>query len=229
MESIIPKKLSPLQPEGLRLRQMHKINQNKKSMKKLIVLLALVGFLFFGYAAKTTVQPADSSSTTTALSDSVNQKLTSDQLFELEKMKLEQIKMENEMMLEESPTDLVAIFVPISMFLVAFFIVYFVLYFRRKERDAKYKVIEKALEHGQTLPEGLFEEKKVKRQWSSLRTGVILLTLGIGIFISFLLINEKEASFLGIIPIFLGLGFLLIGWIEVKKKNQLEKSEKLKE
>ena len=194
-------------------------------MKKLIVFLALTGFIFFGYTAKAVVQTTDPVTAKEVIEDSLNKGLTSNQLFELEKMKLEQERMKNEMMMEEGPTDLVAIFVPIAMFLVCFFIVFFVLYFRRKEREAKYRVIEKSLEHGQTLPEGIFEEKKIKRQWSSIRTGIILFTLGVGIFITFLLIDEKEASFLGIIPIFLGLGFLLIGWIESKKKNKLEKEE----
>ena len=192
-------------------------------MKKLIVFLALTGFILFGYTAKAVVQTTDPVTAKEVIEDSLNKGLTSNQLFELEKMKLEQERMKNEMMMEEGPTDLVAIFVPIAMFLVCFFIVFFVLYFRRKEREAKYRVIEKSLEHGQTLPEGIFEEKKIKRQWSSIRTGIILFTLGVGIFITFLLIDEKEASFLGIIPIFLGLGFLLIGWIESKKKNKLEK------
>ena len=89
-------------------------------MKKLIVFLALAGCMFFGYATKAVVQPADSSVAKEVLADSLNKGLTSNQLFELEKMKLEQEKMENEMMLEESPTDLVAIFVPIAMFLVCF-------------------------------------------------------------------------------------------------------------
>jgi predicted PurR-regulated permease PerM len=195
------------------------------SMKKLIVFLVLAGCIFFAYAAKAIVQPADTSAAKEASTDSVNKGLTSNQVFELEKMKLEQEKMENEMLMKDNPTDMVAILVPIAMFLFCFFIVFIVLYFQRKEREAKYRVIEKALEHGQTLPEGIFEEKKIKRQWSSVRTGIILLTLGIGIFLTFLLIDQKEASFLGIIPIFLGLGFLLIGWIENKKKNKLEKTE----
>ena len=191
-------------------------------MKKLIVFLVLAGCMFFGYTAKAVVQSADTSVVKEGSTDSIKKELSSKQLFELEKMRLEQ---ENEKILHESPTDLVAIFIPISMFIVCFFIVFFVLYFRHKEREAKYRVIEKALEHGQTLPEGIFEEKKIKRQWSAIRTGIILLTLGIGIFITFLLIDEKETSFLGIIPIFLGLGFLLIGWIENKKKNKTEKAE----
>jgi len=194
-------------------------------MKKLIVLVALVAIVFCGYAAKAVGQRVDSTATTEELADSINKKLTSNQLFELEKMKLEHKQLENEMMLEESPTDMVAIFVPIAMFIFSFFTVFIVLYFQRKDREAKYRVIEKALEHGQTLPEEIFEKKKVKRQWSAVRTGIILVTFGIGIFLTFLLIDEKEASFLGIIPIFLGLGFLLIGWVENKKKNKIEKTE----
>ena len=89
----------------------------------------------------------------------------------------------------------------------------------------------KALEKGQPIPDGLFvEPQKPQKKRYALNTGIICTAAGIGISLAFWLVSVFAAqlneiapavfmSFMsvGIIPILIGIAFLIIHLIEKKK------------
>ena len=100
---------------------------------------------------------------------------------------------------------------------------------RQKRYDLQAKLYEKALEAGQPIPTDFFPETKKKR--NSLNPGIILTSIGIGIMVLFWLISIfliqvdsnavvafKSFAALGIIPLSIGIAFLIIHFID-KGKN----------
>ena len=123
--------------------------------------------------------------------------------------------------------DLVAIFGVIGIFFVPFIaillIVWFILNHKRKESKLRAEVITKAIEHGQTIPDNLFETKKTKEKKSTLKKGIIWSTAVLGISTFFLIAARAiEPTAIGIIPLFIGIGYLLIHFLD---KEQATKEE----
>jgi len=88
----------------------------------------------------------------------------------------------------------------------------------------------KALEKGQPVPADLFAEPKKSN--IPLNTGIILMSAGVGISLLFVLMAisiaqiEKDAYFglmsvasVGVVPFLVGVGFLIIHYIEKKKAS----------
>jgi len=89
---------------------------------------------------------------------------------------------------------------------------------RNRESQRRYDIYMKSLEMGQTIPEHFFDEpKKATQPSSNLKRGILWLVVGIGIVISFLIIHKEEGLIVGIIPGFVGIGYLLVHFLDKPK------------
>ncbi len=82
----------------------------------------------------------------------------------------------------------------------------------RKRMQMKADLYAKAIEKGVELPQNLFEIPKKKN--NSLKSGIILIFIGIGISLFLLLTakpgDEIRSAASGLVPLFLGIGFLVV-------------------
>lgn len=121
---------------------------------------------------------------------------------------------------EETQTMMIPI---VSFFGTIFLIVAIVMTISYRNKRNRYRIIEKAIENGQKIPEGLFDEpQKAKQSWvHTMRTGIIYLCLGGGVWIFGLSIDEETFMSLAYIPMLIGLGYIASAFIEYYvKKNE---------
>lgn len=200
-------------------------------MKKLgILLLAFTFWMGVNAETKKSIE-ASSTPKTEVSNDSVQklhqnenldpkeavllQKLTPNQIMELEKQ-----RMENEKMNEMPFSKFGLLLICIAPFIFVIFIVYFTTLYKNKESLRKHELYMKALEAGQTIPENYFKEPE-KPKTSNLQRGVILFMLGIGFAVIYLGINHFAGfAIVGVILGFMGGAYLLVNFLE-KPKNQL--------
>lgn len=122
----------------------------------------------------------------------------------------------------------VGIFFVIEIFSVPFVFVIFLTLIKSQEKQKilqlKADLYAKALENGKELPDSLLELPKKK--YNSLRVAIILTFVGIGIS-AFLFVtnpgNEIKSAAGGLIPLFMGIGFLIIHFI--LKREGIEDDE----
>lgn len=97
-----------------------------------------------------------------------------------------------------------------------------ILYFSFSSRRAMHKTVRMLVEKGQPVPEALLNPPPVIRQRSDLRRGVVLLMIGTGLMIFFGAINDWEGGVwsLGIIPFLIGLGYLLVWRLDVRREPE---------
>ena len=91
-----------------------------------------------------------------------------------------------------------------------------------KNKSNLYKVMEKAIEAGQPVPDGLFSAGKRNAEMSPLRTlrvSFILLGIGIGGLILGLVLSEEVVCAVSSAPILIGLGCLVVYYMERKKES----------
>ncbi len=91
-----------------------------------------------------------------------------------------------------------------------------------KNKSNLYKVMEKAIEAGQPVPDGLFSAGKRNAEMSPLRTlrvSFILLGIGIGGLILGLVLSEEVVCAVSSAPILIGLGYLVVYYMERKKES----------
>ena len=72
---------------------------------------------------------------------------------------------------------------------------------------------------GQTLPENFFEKPAQKSASSSLKSGILWLAVGLALVIYFVIIHNNMALVFGIIPTFVGIGYLLVHFLDKPKNN----------
>ena len=117
--------------------------------------------------------------------------------------------------------------IPISFFGFIILIIWIINHISyRKQRD-RYHIIEKAIDNGQTIPEGLFDEpKKAKKRWTNtLRQAIIFLAIGIGVAIFGNTIDEETITAIAVIPGVIGAGYLLIALIERHEERNKDTKE----
>ncbi len=131
--------------------------------------------------------------------------------------------------LTEAQADkLDGIVVPLAFFVVVVLIVWISLWISYRKKKARYDIIEKAIEQGMSIPEGLFDEpqKTKEHTWlNTLRSAAVLIGIGIGIIGLGFFVEEDVFMGLSCIPIFLGLGYLIVALFERREKKMAEKSK----
>ena len=98
-------------------------------------------------------------------------------------------------------------------------IVGLIMYFSFSKSRALHRTVRMMVEKGQPVPEALLNPPPVIRQRSDLRRGVTLLMVGAGLMIFFGAVNDWEGGVwsLGIIPFLIGLGYLMVWRLDVRK------------
>jgi H+/gluconate symporter-like permease len=96
-----------------------------------------------------------------------------------------------------------------------------ILYFSFSKSRAMHKTVRMMVEKGQPVPEALLNPPPVIRQRSDLRRGVVLLMVGAGLMVFFGAVNDWEGGVwsLGIIPFLIGLGYLLVWRLDVRRED----------
>jgi len=90
---------------------------------------------------------------------------------------------------------------------------------RNKESVRKHDLYLKSLEMGQTLPENFFDKPAPQSASSNMKRGILWLAVGLALLIYFVIIHNNMALIIGIIPTFVGIGYLLVHFLD-KPKNQ---------
>jgi len=117
-----------------------------------------------------------------------------------------------------SSQTLIVIVILLVPFIFTLLVVWIKSMEKRKNNELMAELYRKSIESGRELPSHLFESKNKN---NSLKTGIILVFVGIGIAI-FLGAAADDGFTIkniagGIIPLFLGIGFLVIHFIWKKK------------
>ena len=148
------------------------------------------------------------------------QKLSSDQIMQLERDRLE---LERQKVDANSgnklPMSPFAIFM-ICLLPFLFAAVNIIGSIRSKSAESKrrYDLYSKSLEMGQTVPEHFFDDQK-KDPTTNLKRGILWFVIGLALLISFIVMSQKEALIVGIVPTFVGIGYLLVHFLEKPKTN----------
>lgn len=148
-------------------------------------------------------------------------KLSAEQLLELkrEEALVEKRRIEASSSEETPLTGFQIVIIVILPFLFVYLLFWMFTREKSKESVRKHDLYLKSLEMGQALPENFFEKPVQKSGISNLKSGILWLSVGLGFVLYFLLINEKDALIVGIIPTFVGIGYLLVHFLDKPKTN----------
>ena len=102
-------------------------------------------------------------------------------------------------------------------FLFVATIIYMKVKAQKEESKRRYELYSKSLEMGQTVPEHFFDEPMKNNPTSNLKRGILWLVVGLGLLISFLVMQKSNALIVGIVPTFVGIGYLLVHFLEKPK------------
>ncbi|MEA4976076.1 MAG: DUF6249 domain-containing protein [Paludibacter sp.] len=189
-----------------------------------IVLISTTSYIKAQDEQDSTTQKVPKTELTQAEKDSILfAKLSPEQLMELKRqeLELESQKIEANSR-EDMPLNGFGI-VMIVMLPFLFVITIVTINVRRKNAESKrkYELYMKSLEMGQTIPEHFFDEPQTGKA-SNLKRGIISLMVGIAFGLYVIIEKNTGLPFLmaALIPGFVGLGYLLVHFIE-KPKNQL--------
>lgn len=119
--------------------------------------------------------------------------------------------------------------IPLIFFGTIILIVWISLNASYRKKKEHYRILEIAIENGRELPEGFFNEPaKQKKSWlNTLRNGTATLGTGIGLIILGYIIDEEIFTGIACIPAFIGLGYLLVAWLEYREEKRLENIDKV--
>lgn len=119
--------------------------------------------------------------------------------------------------------DVVAFSAVIAPFIAGFLIVLIVLIFNYRNKKAKYRLMEKAIEAGREIPQSFFEESKSRK--TPLQSAFTLIGTGIGLFLMLWFMADHNVAFVGAIPLLIGLGKLLAYKMEEKSSKSEENDQ----
>ena len=149
-------------------------------------------------------------------------KLSPNQLLEIKKQELELRKkeLENEGK-NEMPFSGFQLFLICALpFFFAGTIIIMNVRAKNTESKRKYDLFTKSLEMGQTVPEHFFDEpKKASSATSNLKRGILWLAIGLGVVVSFIVLHKNDGLILGIIPAFIGAGYMLVHFLDKPKTD----------
>jgi hypothetical protein len=127
---------------------------------------------------------------------------------------------------EKSHDDIPEFVIPIvaitmlAVFGMPVLIVGLIMYFSFSRSRALHRTVRMMVEKGQPVPEALLSPPPAQRQRSDMRRGIVLTMVGFGIAIFLAATDWGGSSWtLGIIPLLIGVGYLLVWKLEGKKDN----------
>ena len=176
-------------------------------------------FLLLGFAV-TYGQQQHKDSVKLHSTDSISaySKLSADQIYDLEEGKLKIQKLRNQPPWESAP----AVIVPVTVFTSIVLFTLIIFSFQHKIKKSRNELIIKYAELGKELPKELL--MGTSRKISNINRGIILISLGASLMIALRLIipGEHPIWSLGIIPFFIGIGYLIVYFVEKKSKQNNE-------
>lgn len=148
-------------------------------------------------------------------------KLSADQIMQLKKgeQDLEKKRIESDGVPQMPLPSIIILLICALPFIFVATIIIVNVRSRNEESKRRYDLYVKSIENGQTVPENFFDEPK-RTGASNLKRGVIWLAIGLGVVVSFLIIHESKGLILGIIPAFVGAGFLLVHFLDKPKQTE---------
>jgi hypothetical protein len=173
----------------------------------------------------------DSVKTDLNLSDEVVKKLNNKEIVEIIKYK-EKLAQEKELanakmnlrdpnvnMIKESTATIWSIL--ICLFILSLFVIPY--YFNLKKAKGREQIILKLIEKDKDIPIELFA-KPQKATASDLRKGIILIAFGLGLCIAAFIILKVHSNFwtIGLIPMFIGIGYVISFKLDHSNKNKSE-------
>ena len=208
-------------------------NPQKKMIMKRIILVLVTLALFVGVSAGNQPVIANLDSATeaviqsseklaTSVKDSIIlSKLTSEQIMQLEKTRLsnERERIESEAKEDMPLNGLGIVMICLFPFLFVAVVIYISTKHKSRESARKYELYMKSLEMGQTIPDNFFEEPNKSSVNSNLKRGILWSMVGIALVISFLIMGKNNALIAGILPAFVGFGYLLVHFLEKPKTD----------
>lgn len=147
-------------------------------------------------------------------------KLSTDQLIDLKRkeMEIQKQRVENEGRSDMPFTSFQLFLIVVLPFLFIPTIVYIITKAKKEESKRRYDLYTKSLEMGQTVPEHFFDQPKVSTS-SDMKKGILWLAVGLAILIYFVVIHKNNALIVGIIPTFVGIGYLLVHYLDKPKTD----------
>ena len=91
---------------------------------------------------------------------------------------------------------------------------------KRKRDQQRAELYLKALEKGIELPPNFMEDPNKEKP---LQTGIILVSVGIGLSVFMYYAASPKMGTLGLIPLLLGIGFIIIHFVSKKENDSNEK------
>jgi len=154
-------------------------------------------------------------------------KLSPNQLMEIKKQEMEIKKQEAE---NEGRSDMP--FNGFELFLICMLPFLFVsvivfLNVRAKNAESKrrYELYQKSLEIGQAVPEHFFDEPKKINPSSNLKRGILCLAVGVALLIYYVIVHNNFVLIGGIIPAFVGIGYMLVHYLDKPKTDTAAKND----
>ena len=159
----------------------------------------------------------------TGLPAGAYEKLSPDQIYDLAQRKLRAESLSNSY--DHNPESWAAITAPIATFSMIVLIVFLVMLYRSKKDREMHTTLRLMVEKGAEIPPELLHPKQKSTSNTDLRRGVLLLSTGIGYMafmgvLSMLEPNALNGLGVGLIPIFIGIGYLLVWRLSKRHENK---------
>ena len=123
----------------------------------------------------------------------------------------------------DSMTGVVALISVIMVFSTPIIIVIAILMHKAQRTRRIHETVVKLAEKGLPIPPDLFVDTRPEDPRSPLHTGVVLVAVGIGLTVFFLTLPDRNAPWgVGLIPLLIGVGYLLVWCLEGRKEKPAE-------
>lgn len=121
--------------------------------------------------------------------------------------------------------DVVALFIPMVLFVCLLGAVAVTLYFRTRREHERHETLRKMVEKGMEIPPTLLSPPAGGEPASDLRRGLVLVGLGIGLMVLLLTLGEPDARrawAVGLIPALMGGAYLVTWRLRLRERKEAE-------
>ncbi len=185
-------------------------------MKKLIISLLLMALSFTIFAdtkpEQDSLRKQQNQLNTLGLSDKAIEKLSADQI-----VKIYSSQQRHRFLLGSSSNETKQVAVPVVMFISIAAVISLALFLRYKKSQSLHNIIYKSLETGTNIPLELLAKTESGKRISDFKKGIILTAGGLGLIL--VLYIENKMWSVGLIPLFVGIGFLIVDKLDKKTKG----------
>lgn len=192
----------------------------KQFMIAFMMMLA-VSISMMGQASPKKATVLKDTSASVTVQTSVGDSAKFDTLSQADINDLRSLKSEFDGFDSDSPSkeeSVIAIIAIVGSFSMAVLIIFLHLWYKNKNKQAQYRLAEKALESGKDIPEGLFKDAKGMTDLNAKGIKNTFLGIGLGIFL-WALTGEFGLGCIGFMIMFMGIGQIIIGRTQKPLEN----------